>query len=187
MNVKEIIDQFQSLTNESIKKVLIKHGAREPFYGVKIEDLKKIQKKIKKDYKLSLELYKTGISDAMYLAGLIADETKMTKDDLRSWVEGAYWYMISEYTVPWIASESRFGWELGNEWIESPKEKITSAGWATLASIIAITPNEDLKISEIRILMKRIAKDIGKSANRVTLHYEWFYYLRRRLCKCTKQ
>src|SRR5947209_7953223 len=50
----------------------MKHGAREPFFGVKIEDLKKIQKRIKKDYQLALDLYATGISDAMYLAGLIA-------------------------------------------------------------------------------------------------------------------
>ena len=38
------------------------------------DDLKKYQKRIKKDYQLSLDLYDSGVSDAMYLAGLIADE-----------------------------------------------------------------------------------------------------------------
>ena len=50
-----------------------------PAENQKIEDLKKIQKRIKKDYRLALDLYDTGIHDAMYLAGLIADDAKMTK------------------------------------------------------------------------------------------------------------
>jgi len=81
---------LEEYENEGTKKVFIKHGAREPFYGVKVQDLKKIVKKIKKDYRLSLELYETGNSDAMYLAGLIADPNVMTKDDLKNWVKDAY-------------------------------------------------------------------------------------------------
>ena len=42
-----------------------------------------IQKKVKKDYQLAKDLYATGNADAMYLAGLIADEDKMTKKDLK--------------------------------------------------------------------------------------------------------
>ena len=110
MTKDEVMAELRSYGNESTKKIFINHGAREPFYGVKVQDLKKIVKKIKKDYMLSLELYATGNSDAMYLAGLIADEDLMTKEDLQKWVEGAYWYMISDYTVPWIAAESKFGY-----------------------------------------------------------------------------
>lgn len=46
---------------ESIKKGLRNHGVREPFFGVKIGDMKKIQKRIKKDYQLALDLYDTGL------------------------------------------------------------------------------------------------------------------------------
>src|SRR3954466_8033625 len=119
--VEKLLAELQALGSESIKKVLLKHGAKEPFFGVKIEHLKKIQKRIKKDHALALDLYATGVSDAMYLAGLIADPQKMTKAQLNKWMKGASWYMISCYTVPWVASESRFGFELAREWIESPK------------------------------------------------------------------
>ncbi len=53
----------------------------------------------------------------MYLARLIADENLVTQEELQDWVKKAYWYMLSEYNVPWLAAESRFGWELGREWI----------------------------------------------------------------------
>src|SRR6478672_8693271 len=109
MNAQEILDELKSNGNESLKNTLLKHGAREPFYGVKVEYLKKIQKRIKKDYALALALYDTGVSDAMYLAGLIADDKKMTKEDLNHWVKNAYWSMLFEYTVPWVAAESNHG------------------------------------------------------------------------------
>ena len=84
----------------------MRHGAREPFYGVKVEDLKKLQKRIKKDHALALALYDTGNSDAMYLAGLIAEPAKMKKADLQRWVKNAYWHMLSDCAVALAASVS---------------------------------------------------------------------------------
>jgi len=167
MTTREILEQLKSLGKESIKSVLMKHGAQEPFYGVKVEDLKVIQKKIKKNHNLSLELYDTGISDAMYLAGLIADESKMTKEQLQKWANKAYWSMLSEYTVPWVASESQHGWELALEWINSKEEKITSSGWATLGCLVALKPDIELNINEIKDLLSRVQKEIHSAPNRV--------------------
>ena len=167
MTTQEILEELSRLGNENTKKVLMKHGAKEPFFGVKVEHLKKIKKAIKNDYNLSLELYDTGNSDAMYLAGLIADESKMTKEDLQKWVENAYWYMISEYTVAWIAAEGNYGYGLAKEWIASEKENIASSGWATLASLLAIKQDSELDIKEIDKLLDRVAKDIHDSPNRV--------------------
>ncbi|MCH8942851.1 MAG: DNA alkylation repair protein [Bacteroidetes bacterium] len=167
MNSNEILNELSKLGNPNTKKILIKHGAKEPFYGVKVADLKKIQKRIKKDYKLSLELFDTGNSDAMYLAGLIADEDKMTKKDLNKWAKNAYWYMLSEYTVAWIAAKSRFGWELTLKWIQSENENIASAGWSTLLSLVAIKDDLELDISALMKLLDRVEKEIENSPNRV--------------------
>ncbi|PXY02742.1 DNA alkylation repair protein [Marinifilum breve] len=167
MTKEEVLKELESYGNEGTKSVLIKHGAREPFYGVKVQDLKKIVKKIKKDYHLSLELYDSGNSDAMYLAGLIADEKLMTKEDLQKWVKGAYWSMISEYTVPWIAAESQFGLELALEWIESKDENTTAAGWSTLSSLVALKADEELDTELLKSLMVRVEKEIHTCLNRV--------------------
>lgn len=167
LSAHSILTELQFLGNESTKNVLLKHGAREPFYGVKVEDLKKIQKRVKKDYALSLALYDTGVSDAMYLAGLIADETRMTKADLQQWAEQAYWYMLSEYTVPWVAAETRFGPELGAEWINSPQENIASSGWCTHASLTALKPDAELNLEGLSVLLRRVQAEIHQAPNRV--------------------
>lgn len=167
MTAKEIVSELKALGSESYKHSLRNHGISEPFYGVKIEDMKKIQKKVKKDYKLSLELYDTGIHDAMYLAGLIADERKMTKNDLRRWAKAASSEMISGYTVPWVAAESDHGRELALEWIESEVELIAASGWATLAGLVALKDDADLDLLELKRLLKRVEKTIHLAPNRV--------------------
>jgi len=167
MTTSQIVQELKSLGNEGTKKVLMKHGAKEPFYGVKVEDLKKIQKRIKMDYQLALDLYDTGISDAMYLAGLIADDAKMTKKDLERWAQGASWSMISEYTVPWVAAGSKHGRELALKWIESKKEHIAAAGWATLSSLVGTKDDEELDVPELKKLLDRVAKTIHQQPNRV--------------------
>src|SRR5581483_12158898 len=147
-------------------KVWTNHGAREPFYGVKIGDMKKIQKQVKKDHRLALELYDTGIADAMYFAGLIADDPQMTKKDLQRWVKEATWSMLSEYTVPWVAAGSPHGHELAVEWIESKKEHVAAAGWATLSSLASVTDDDDLDLDELAGLLERVKKTIHKQPNR---------------------
>jgi len=167
MTKEEVLKELESYGNESTKRIFINHGAREPFFGVKVQDLKKIVKKVKKDYELSLELYESGNSDAMYLAGLIADEKMMTKSDLQKWVKGAYWYMISEYTVAWIASESEYGLELALEWIESDKKNTAAAGWSTLSNLVALKDDNELDVQLLRGLLLRVKDTIHEQSNRV--------------------
>jgi 3-methyladenine DNA glycosylase AlkD len=167
MTVDEVVKELRSMGSESIKKVLLKHGAKEPFYGVKVEDLKKIQKRVKVDHQLALALYDTGIGDAMYLAGLIADDGKMTKKDLQKWLKKATWKMHSEYTVPWVAAGSPHGWELALEWIDSKDEIAASAGWQTLSGLVSVKEDDDLDIPALKKLLDRVKKTIHKAPNRV--------------------
>src|SRR5882672_12229533 len=110
MTAKEILDELKPLGRESYKRVLINnHGVKEPCFSVAISELKKFQKRIKKDYELALDLYDTGNYDAMYLAGLIADDARVTKKDLQGWVEKAYGGALPGYTVPWAAAGSPHG------------------------------------------------------------------------------
>ena len=167
MTVQEIMDDLKAHGSDSIKKILLKHGVKEPFFGVKIEYMKPIQKKVKMDYQLAKDLYATGNADAMYLAGLIADDEKMTKADLQTWATQAVSNNISEYTVPWVATGNKHGFELALEWIDSPEEYIAAAGWSTLSNLVSLKPDNELDMSALRRLLAQVAKTIHSSANRV--------------------
>ncbi|MCU4177812.1 DNA alkylation repair protein [Carboxylicivirga sp. N1Y90] len=167
MTAQEVLKELETYGSEQTKKVLTKHGAKEPFFGVKVQDLKKILKKTKKNHELALELFATGNSDAMYLAGLMADENKITTQQLDEWVEQAYWYYLSEYAVAWVAAETPFGFELGLKWIDSDKENIASAGWATLSFYASVRPNEAIDMEAYSQLLDRVKNNIHNAPNRV--------------------
>ena len=167
--VDELIKELSGLGRPSIKRVLLKHGAQEPFFGVKIGDLKPIEKRLKPNYELALQLYATGVSDAMYLAGLITDDLKMTRDDLNTWVAQAYWSLLSESTVPWVAAGSQYGHELGLEWIESSCGTIACAGWCTLSELTLLKPDTELDLSQYRFLLERVKTSLPQQPDRVRL------------------
>ena len=167
MTKDEVLEELNSYGDAQTKKTLMRHGAREPLFGVRVADLKKILKKTKKNHKLSLELYETGNSDAMYLAGLMADEKQISKAQLHHWVEHAYWYYLSEYAVAWVAAETSFGFELGLEWIESDNPVIQCAGWSTLSNYASINPDEALNIKRYSELLDRVSKEIHTQTDRV--------------------
>ena len=167
MTAEEIIAEFKKLGNAQTKKTWMNHGAQEPCFGVKIADMKKIQKRVKRDYQLALDLYDTGIADAMYFAGLIADDAKMTRKDLQKWIEAANSPWVAAYAVPWVASASPHGRVMALKWIESKDETIAAAGWQTYSSLAAITEDADLDLAEIESLLQRVAKSIHQQPNRV--------------------
>ena len=168
MKSEQILKEIKAAGSESIKKIHLKHGAKEPFYGVKVEDLKKIQKKIKENQQqIALELFESGVGDAMYLAGLMADGSKMSKKELQDWVTKAEYPMISEYAVAWVASENSDAWELALKWIDSSKATIASSGWSTISSIVATWPDEKLDIAGLKKLLMRVQKEITNAPNRV--------------------
>jgi 3-methyladenine DNA glycosylase AlkD len=167
MTATEILTELEQYGDPQTKKTLLKHGAKEPFFGVKVADLKKILKRTKKNHELSLELYKTGNSDAMYLGGLMADEKKITESQLNEWVENAYWYYLSEFAVPWVAAETPFGFELGLKWIQSNQEQIAAAGWVTLSYFASLQPDTTLDLVKYSQLLDKVALEIHQSQNRV--------------------
>ena len=50
MTTQQIMTELEKKGSPSIKKILLNHGIKEPLFGVKIGDLKVIQKKVKKDH-----------------------------------------------------------------------------------------------------------------------------------------
>jgi 3-methyladenine DNA glycosylase AlkD len=142
--------------------------AADRVYGVSVAELKLIAKTIKKQQALALELYASGVMDAMYLAGMVADGARMPREQLNEWAEGAaHMQMIAEYTVPWVAVESPHGLDLALEWIQSKKEHVASSGWCTLSGLVATQPEDSLDLKQIEALLNKAVKGIPSAQNRV--------------------
>ncbi len=166
---KTLMAELKSKGKENTRNIYARHGIPiERTFGVSNADLKVIAKTIRKRQALALELYETGVMDAMYLAGMIAEGAQMTKKQLQTWAEGAVGMpMIAEYTVPWVAVENVHGPELALEWMKSKNEQVAAAGWCTYSGLVATTADEALDLKEIEALLKTVITKVHSAPNRV--------------------
>ena len=174
MTLAQVMSELAAKGGEATKRLWIKHGAKEPFFGVKIADLKVLHKKLKGDQTLALQLYATGNGDAQYLAGMIADGARLTPAQLQLWAETAGWRMIGGTIVPWVASENAEGLALALKWIDSPRESIAVSGWKTLGAVAIVTPDDRLPLKKFSALLHRITRTIASSPDEVRLAMNGF-------------
>ncbi len=163
----EVMKELEQMGTEQTIKTFRRHGADGPMFGVKVGDMKKILKRIKGDQSLALMLWDTGNSDAMYLAGLAADGSQMTSKQLDHWAKSAWWHMLSEYSVPFVASEHPDAFKIAVKWIKSKQLAIQSSGWSTYSAAISTRTDSQLDLAEIEQLMKTVEVTIHKADNRV--------------------
>jgi 3-methyladenine DNA glycosylase AlkD len=167
MNLAQVLTELKKKGKEQTRKTYARHGIDIPMFGVSVADLKTIAKKIKGEQELALELYDTGNYDAMYLAGIVADGSQMTKKQLEGWAKKTTCEPICSYTVCWVATESKYARELALKWIESKKPSIAISGWATYAGVVAMQPDEELDLDEIQKLLDRVVREVHEAPNRV--------------------
>lgn len=167
MTAKQILEALKAAGSDNVKKIFLKHGATEPCYGVKVEDMKLLLKRLKPDNKVAIELFNSGIYDATYFAGLMGDGSLMSTKELDDMAHKAYGGWASEYAVPWLAAENKEGFQLALQWIDSKSEPVAAGGWSTLSTLVSVKPDDELDSKRLSSLLKRVEKDIHKAPNRV--------------------
>jgi len=165
MELNEVMEYLESKGSEQTRKIFLRHGATKNMFGVKIGDLKPIEKKEKNNHELALKLFATGNSDAQYLAGLIADPKKFSKNDFENWGLKAEWHMITEYALAWNIAESPICMEICTEWIDSENTNFQESAWAALGAYLGIVPNDQLDLEFHSKLIERVENTIHSAAN----------------------
>ncbi|MEN2767976.1 DNA alkylation repair protein [Ornithinibacillus xuwenensis] len=176
MNYEAVLEELETLGKERTKKMYLSNGAREPLYGVATGVMKPIAKKIKIDQALAEELYATGNYDAMYFAGIIADPKAMTEADFERWMEGAYFYMLSDYVVAVTLSESDLAQDIADKWIASGDELRMSAGWSCYCWLLGNRKDHEFSESKISNMLKMVKTTIHDSPERTKSAMNNFLY-----------
>lgn len=167
MTLPEVMHDLAALGSEQTRRTLIRHGAPEPLFGVRIGDLQPLRRRLRGEQALALALYRTTNSDAMYLAGLVASGALMSPEELESWAAESRWHLHAGTTVPCVASEHPDGFALAETWTHDPAELPALAGWSTLAAIVATQPDENLPLAAFRSLINRSTRELHAAPDRV--------------------
>ncbi|WP_406687871.1 DNA alkylation repair protein [Rossellomorea vietnamensis] len=166
MDLETVMKELEALGKERMKKMYLSNGAREPVFGVATGAMKPMAKEIKKDQALAEELYATGNYDAMYFAGVIADPEAMTEADFDRWIEGAYFYMLSDYVVAVTLSEAPIAQDVADKWIASGDELKMSAGWSCYCWLLGNRKDEEFSKEKLREMLQKVKDTIHEAPER---------------------
>ncbi|WML58737.1 DNA alkylation repair protein [Neobacillus sp. PS2-9] len=176
MNFEMVMQELESLGKERSKKMYISNGAHEPVFGVATGAMKPMAKKIKKNQPLAEQLYATGNYDAMYFAGIIADPKAMTEADFDRWIDGAYFYMLSDYVVAVTLAESDLAQAVADKWIASGEELRMSAGWSCYCWLLGNRKDEEFSSSKLANMLEQVENTIHESPERTKSSMNNFIY-----------
>lgn len=166
MTFEEVMAELESLGKDRMKKIYMGNGAHEPLFGVATGAMKPMRKAIKKDQTLAEKLYATGNYDAMYFAGVIADPNAMTEADYERWIDGAYFYMLSDYVVAVTLSEADIAEQVADKWIDSGVDLKMSAGWNCYSWMLGHKKDDTFDTEKLSQLLDRAAQVIHTAPDR---------------------
>lgn len=166
MNLEAVMQELEALGKERTKKIYMSNGAQEPLFGVATGAMKRMSKIIKRNQPLAEQLYDTGNYDAMYFAGVIADPGAMTEADFERWIDGAYFYMLSDYVVAVTLAETDIAQEVADKWIASGDELRMSAGWSCYCWLLGSRPDSEFAESKLADMLKSVENTIHDSPER---------------------
>ncbi|TBL80832.1 DNA alkylation repair protein [Paenibacillus thalictri] len=176
MNFEMVMQELEALGKERTKKIYMSNGAHEPVFGVATGEMKPILKKAKINQPLAEQLYATGNYDAMYFAGMIADPKAMTEADFERWMDGAYFYMLSDFVVAVTLAEADIAQEVADKWIASGEELRMSAGWSCYCWLLGNRPDDEFSESKIASMLELVKNTIHDAPDRTKYSMNNFIY-----------
>ena len=169
MQSSKIMRELAALGKDTLKKRYISNGAKEPLFGAATGAMKPLAKKTGKNQMLAEELYATGNYDAMYFAGIIAEPDAMSENDFNRWMDGAYFFMLSDFVVAVTLSESPIAQTVAAKWLDSPRDLTVSGAWSCWNWLIGWKPDTAFAAESMRALLHRAREDIVPHNGRARL------------------
>ena len=129
MTLAQAMAALEAKGSEQTRKTYLRHGAREPLFGVKFGDLRPLAKRIGKDQALARQLWASGNSDARLLACMVSDPAQSSEAEMDDWLADIDTYFLVDTFVAEVASKVPGQRKRAERWIASDRDRTAQAGW----------------------------------------------------------
>jgi 3-methyladenine DNA glycosylase AlkD len=163
MNAEEILASLKKLGKPQTAAIYKRHGTGDNVFGVLTSDIAKLQKKIKVDHSLAMELWKTGNAEARALALQIADPNELTKADADRMLEDGpvrfTWYYLAG-----LVARSPIAQKTMRAWMKSRDESPRELGYSVFGFRLKGDP-DSVSDRDAEKVLATIEKEIHRSPN----------------------
>lgn len=163
MTTQVILATLEKLGKPQTAAIYRRHGSGDEVFGVLTSEIAKLQKKIKVDHPLAMDLWKTGNAEARILALQVADPQKLTRADADVLVKDGPVRFVGSY-LSGLLARSPSAEETMRAWMESPDESFREMGYGIFSVRLKDDPGSVTDADAEKVLAT-IEKEIHLSAN----------------------
>jgi len=134
--VEQVLKRLQSLADPANVAGMARFGIRpKKVYGIATPELKGIARRIGREHRLALDLWKTGIHEARVLASLVADPVRFSEGQMERWVKDLDSWAICDACCFNLFGQTELAHTKALEWSTRSREFEKRAGFALMASL----------------------------------------------------
>jgi 3-methyladenine DNA glycosylase AlkD len=163
MKAQEIVGTLKKLGKPQTAAIYKRHGSGDNVFGVLTSEIAKLQKTIKVDQALAMDLWQTGNAEARILALQIADPKQLTQSAADAMIRDGPVRFIGSYLSELVARSS-ISEDAMRAWMKSQDESIREMGYGLLAARLKEDPNS-VSDAEAEKMLNTIEKQIHRSPN----------------------
>ena len=163
MNAQQILSTLEKLGKPQTAAIYKRYGTGDNVFGVLTSEIAKLQKKIKVDHALALELWKTENAEARVLALQIADPAKLTRTDADRLLADGPVRFVGSYLSDLLA-RSPIAEATMRAWMKSPDELHREMGYSVL-SVRLKDDTDSISDADAEKVLATIENEIHRSPN----------------------
>ncbi len=134
--VAELLGELRSLGSEKDRAGMARFGINVAnAFGVSVNELRKVAKRLGTDHSLALALWATGNHEARLLACFVDDPAVVGEEQLEAWVRDFDSWDICDQATTSLFDQTKHAWAKASEWAPHPEEWVRRAGFALMAGL----------------------------------------------------
>jgi 3-methyladenine DNA glycosylase AlkD len=136
MELETIVGELRRMGSPKAVEGMARFGIKGgKVYGVSVPNLRKLAKKVGKNHRVAIDLWKTGIHEARILAGMVDDPRDVTVDQMESWVRDFDSWDVVDGSCGNLFDKTPFAFEKALEWSKREAEYEKRAGFVLMAEL----------------------------------------------------
>ncbi|MEW6716390.1 MAG: DNA alkylation repair protein [Chloroflexota bacterium] len=133
---EEVMEKLRAVAKPENLAGMNRYGMTvEKRLGVSVPEMRRIAKEVGKDHGLALELWKTGISEAMMIASMVDVPKEVTEEQMEEWVIDFNSWDVCDQVCMNLFEKVPFVWKKIRDWAEREEEYVKRAAFALIACL----------------------------------------------------
>jgi 3-methyladenine DNA glycosylase AlkD len=135
-SVNEVLKKLKERAKPENLEGMAKYGmTRDRRLGVAVPEMRKIAKQSGKDHRLALDLWRTGIPEAMMVASMVDLAEAVTEEQMEDWVKDFNSWDVCDQVCMNLFAKTPLAWKKIRDWANRDEEFVKRAAFALIACL----------------------------------------------------